>query len=96
MVCLIPCFYVSIDLFFPYIMYMFLGLGQKAWHPCFLGVFSFICWSLFLLFFYIVYMLTKTNVTCVPKLVLYNGQPQVVDLFLGKFHVILIRLQLGM
>ncbi len=37
MVYLIPCFYLLANLFFPYIVYMFLGSGQKAWPFCFLG-----------------------------------------------------------
>jgi len=39
MVCLIPCFYLLANLFFPYIVYKFLGLGQKAWPPCLSGTF---------------------------------------------------------
>jgi len=49
------------------IVYMHLSLGQEAWPPCLLGDFSFICWLFFLLFSYIVYMLTKTSVICVLK-----------------------------
>jgi hypothetical protein len=66
---------------------MHLNLSQEAWPQCFLGVFKKNCWMLFLMFSYIVYMSTKINVTYVAKLVLYNGSPQMVDLFLGKFYV---------
>jgi hypothetical protein len=55
MVCLIPCFYLSIDLFFLYIVYMFLGLGQKPWPPCVLRTSPFIYWFFFF-FSFIVYM----------------------------------------
>jgi hypothetical protein len=68
--CLLGAF---VSFSFPFIVYMHLILRQEAHPPCLLGVFSFICWLFFLLFSYIVYMLTKTNVTCVPKSVLYNG-----------------------
>ncbi len=34
---------------------MFLGLRQKAWHPCLLGVFPFICWLFFFFFIYCVH-----------------------------------------
>jgi hypothetical protein len=67
-------FYLLVVSFsFSSIVYMHLNLGQETQPPCFLEVFSFICWLFSLLFYYIVYRLTKTNVTCVPKSVLYNG-----------------------
>jgi hypothetical protein len=58
--------------FFIYCVHAF-ELGQEARPPCLLGVFSFICWLFFFLFSYIVYMLTKTIVTCLPKSMLKNG-----------------------
>jgi hypothetical protein len=39
MVCVIPCFYLLDDFIFLYIVYMFLGLGQKTWPPCLFRVF---------------------------------------------------------
>jgi len=49
MTCLIPYFICKL-LFFSYIVYMFLGLGQEAWPPCLLGAFPLICWLFFFLF----------------------------------------------
>jgi len=40
---------------------MHLSLKQEAQPPCLLGVFSFICWLFFLLFFYVVHMLNYQN-----------------------------------
>jgi hypothetical protein len=79
MVCLIPSFYLSIDFFFLYIMYMFLGLGQKAWHPCLLWAFPFICWFFFS-FSFIVYMHLSL------------GQEAQPPLFFGSFffHLLVI------
>ncbi len=52
MVCFIPCLYLSADLFFPYIVYMFLGLGQEAWP---LSFWSFSFYFLVVFFFIFIY-----------------------------------------